>query len=569
MKKLIVIIMICIFCITGCGKESSSEAEDNVITLKPQKSESQSVAKESSASDAGESGSADTGTDVTPEPAEQYSYTVYAPSNYKLMVNGEEIGADTAINSVDFRELAECAKYVNMPKVYQYMIQVPAKDPEIKIFDNNGNEQALRANGENAFYCPLAYKGEAVPDDVKKRSLEMAETWQSFLIRDLSGAGYGLASVQAVLIKDSDYFKQAQAYSKSVDITFISDHKSNGYSAENVSDYISYGPDCYSVRVQVTKKLHLNRTGENITDTFDSILFFVNADDTDDGVSNPHWAIADMQSFIGKTEYFPENLLAEKPEEVFDKNGICIKEIAGHSFYGKLMIVKDPSKVKVASVGNAGTWPKKGKNLDAIVISADAVAGINGGMYIATSNSGGVPRGVVVENGVVTYNVPEGNAGMQMIGFDEDNRLQVKDLKGMSAKQFAEYAKTARIRDAVSFQEEEHDANNHFVGIMNDGVKREMGVYGQGLNPKTVIGQRPDGTVLMLVTDGRGANGHLGASAGDIQAIMEEYGAVDAANIDGGSSSAMYSYGAYEMTSVTFYYKKGSWNMPTAFVITK
>ena len=123
--------------------------------------------------------------------------------------------------------------------------------------------------------------------------------------------------------------------------------------------------------------------------------------------------------------------------------------------------------------------------------------------------------------------------------------------------------------DAVSFQEEEHDANNHFVGIMSDGVKRDMGVYGKGLNPKTVIGQRADGTVLMLVTDGRGANGHLGASAADIQAIMEQYGAVDAANIDGGSSSAMYAGGAYEMTSVTFYYKKGSWNMPTAFVVTK
>ncbi|MBR0132978.1 MAG: phosphodiester glycosidase family protein [Lachnospiraceae bacterium] len=572
MKIIIVFALICVLCLSACGKESTNSTGDNVITLTPKKNESSSSVKESNQSGSNESSSsvpADPQGSDTPAPSSEISYTIYAPSNYKVTVNGAEVSADTLVASVDFTELAECAKLVSMPKVNQYLVNVPTENPEIKIYDKDGNEQNVRPNGQNAYYCALAYKGGAVPDDVKTRSLEMAKTWQSFLVRDLTGTGYGLATVQAVLVKDSDYYNQAQAYSKSVDITFISDHKSNGYAAENVTDYIEYGPDCYSVRVQVTKKLHLNRTGENITDTFDSILFFVNVDDTDDGADNPHWAIADMQSFIGKTEYFPESLLAEKPEEVYDANGICMKEIAGHSFYGKLMIVKDPSKVKVASVGKSGSWPKTGKNLDAIVIQSGAIAGINGGMYIATSNSGGTPRGVVVENGVVTFNVPEGNAGMQMIGFDEDNRLQVKDLKGISAKQFAEYAKEARIRDAVSFQEEEHDANNHFVGIMSDGVKRDMGVYGKGLNPKTVIGQRADGTVLMLVTDGRGANGHLGASAADIQAIMEQYGAAFAANIDCGSSSAMYAGGAYEMTSVTFYYKKGSWNMPTAFVVTK
>jgi len=71
----------------------------------------------------------------------------------------------------------------------------------------------------------------------------------------------------------------------------------------------------------------------------------------------------------------------------------------------------------------------------------------------------------------------------------------------------------------------------------------------------------------MLVTDGRGASGHLGATAADLLSIMEEYGAVNAANLDGGSSSAMYYKDKYEMTSVTLYYSTSSWKLPTGFVV--
>ncbi|EKC70926.1 hypothetical protein OBE_03648 [human gut metagenome] len=48
---------------------------------------------------------------------------------------------------------------------------------------------------------------------------------------------------------------------------------------------------------------------------------------------------------------------------------------------------------------------------------------------------------------------------------------------------------------------------------------------------------------------------------------MQEYGAVNAANLDGGSSSTMVYNGGYEMTSVTFYYQNSSWKLPTAFVV--
>ena len=59
-----------------------------------------------------------------------------------------------------------------------------------------------------------------------------------------------------------------------------------------------------------------------------------------------------------------------------------------------------------------------------------------------------------------------------------------------------------------------------------------------GLNPRTAIGQRIDGAVLMLVVDGRRMNS-LGATYGDLADIMLDFGAVNASNLDGGSSTLM------------------------------
>jgi len=123
------------------------------------------------------------------------------------------------------------------------------------------------------------------------------------------------------------------------------------------------------------------------------------------------------------------------------------------------------------------------------------------------------------------------------------------------------------IRDAVTFQEESSDANNRFVQLIINGNARGMNGAGSGLNPRTAIGQCADGSVLLLVTDGRGKNGHLGASAADLIEIMTQYGAVNAANLDGGSSTCMYYNGEYLMTSVTFYYSNSSWKLPAGFIV--
>lgn len=251
-----------------------------------------------------------------------------------------------------------------------------------------------------------------------------------------------------------------------------------------------------------------------------------------------------------------------------DKDGIELVEIAGSTYTAKMIIVNDPARVKLATIYD-GSWKEYGVTLDKLVNDNDAFAGINGGLYQSDSNKGGRPLGLVVRDGKIEYNNPTGVVGLHLVGFSEDNLLRIIDLNGKSKSEVENIIKTEKIRDAVAFQEEASDANNHFVKLIINGESREVNGSGSGANPRTVIGQRKDGAVLLLVTDGRGVNGHLGATAADLIDIMNEYGAVNAANIDGGSSSSMYYDGKYEMTSVTLYYSNSSWRLPTGFIVEK
>lgn len=256
-----------------------------------------------------------------------------------------------------------------------------------------------------------------------------------------------------------------------------------------------------------------------------------------------------------------ENLIKTNIDKT--KELIEIHAVNGNNFEGKMMVVNDPSKISLATTY---PWGEYGKELGVLTEDADAIAGVNGGIYYSSGNKGGRPLGVTVSNGEI-QDISLGLVGLYLIGFDENNLLRIISLDGMNKAQVEELIKTEKIRDAVAFQEESSDKNNHFVKLIINGEKRELNGMGSGANPRTAIGQRKDGSVLILVTDGRGKNGHLGATASDIIDIMAEYGAVNAANLDGGSSSSLYYNHEYLMTSVTFYYANSSWRLPTAFVV--
>ena len=271
--------------------------------------------------------------------------------------------------------------------------------------------------------------------------------------------------------------------------------------------------------------------------------------------------IVDKNSLQDMDVEVDENLINTEGNK--EKELIEIHNVSGDGFEGTMMVVNDPSKISLATTY---PWGEYGKELGVIVDEAGAIAGVNGGIYYSSGNKGGRPYGVTVSNGEI-QDITLGWSGLYLIGFDENNLLRIISLEGMNKSAVEKMVKEEKISDAISFQEESSDANNHFVKLIINGEKRELSGKGSGQNPRTAIGQRKDGSVLILVTDGRGKNGHLGATASDLIEIMAEYGAVNAANVDGGSSSSLYYNKKYLRTSVTFYYTNSSWRLPTAFVV--
>ena len=130
--------------------------------------------------------------------------------------------------------------------------------------------------------------------------------------------------------------------------------------------------------------------------------------------------------------------------------------------------------------------------------------------------------------------------------FDENNILHV-------AYYTKETAAEDHIRDCVSFG----------PALIVDGKPEYDPYMESGINPRTAIGQREDGALLLLVLDGRSIN-TLGATMEDVVNIMLEYGAVNAGNLDGGSSSVMVYGGEIinHCASVT-----GPRRIPTGFIV--
>jgi exopolysaccharide biosynthesis protein len=99
--------------------------------------------------------------------------------------------------------------------------------------------------------------------------------------------------------------------------------------------------------------------------------------------------------------------------------------------------------------------------------------------------------------------------------------------------------------------------------LVANGEMTAQAKQGSGVNPRTAIGQRSDGAILMLVIDGRQASS-LGATYADMINVLMEYEAFNAANLDGGSSSMLWYNGEYINKGVIL---TGSRELPTAFIV--
>ena len=224
-----------------------------------------------------------------------------------------------------------------------------------------------------------------------------------------------------------------------------------------------------------------------------------------------------------------------------DGDGIVIQEVKKKGWVGKMIIIKDPSRV---FVGKPEFYGGNGMSIEALAERYGALGGINGGAFFDEDGggTGGYPDGLTVSEGEAYMS---GNERI-FVGFTEDNILFVGGIDGTGAQ-------ALHIRDGVSFG----------PALIVNGVGEYSAQMESGINPRTAIGQRADGAVLMLVIDGRQMHS-VGCSFGDVRDVMLDYGAVNACNLDGGSSSVMYYNG--EVINSPSSASGGSRALPNAFL---
>lgn len=229
---------------------------------------------------------------------------------------------------------------------------------------------------------------------------------------------------------------------------------------------------------------------------------------------------ADLINFEQKLVYeneYEEQILTKDPEHEDYK----IIDIEGNGYKGYLVAIYHPEKLKIAYTANLGV---SGQYVTTMAKDHNAQLAINGGGFYDPnySSAGGIPQGTVIHNGKVVSERRYTRSG-GLIGFDKEGKLI------LTSNTSGQAAINNGIQEAVTF--------GPFL-IVNGESSEVLGNGGWGTAPRTAIGQRADGIALLLVLDGRTLK-YPGADMDDLIEIMENYGAINAANLDGGTSSVL------------------------------
>ena len=226
-----------------------------------------------------------------------------------------------------------------------------------------------------------------------------------------------------------------------------------------------------------------------------------------------------------------------------DGDGIILESVNGEGFSGYMMVVLDPSRVIMGC--NPDSFGARGYTVEQMVGNFDAVAGVNAGGFQDENGegNGSIPDSMVVYEGEIYFSGYGTRDGF--VGLDSQNILHVGKLG-------VEEVKNRDIQYGVSFG----------PVLISNGEPHDIP---SGVNPRTAIGQRSDGAILLLVIDGRQVIS-LGATYNDMVEIFLSYGAVNACNLDGGSSSLMWYEDQYVNNCASVI---GIRPVPTTFLVLK
>ena len=235
-------------------------------------------------------------------------------------------------------------------------------------------------------------------------------------------------------------------------------------------------------------------------------------DQIEHNINNPKYENTLPISTPSPTQTPTENVLKVTVQSI---------ENDGVNFYkGQLLTVSNPKNVRLLS----SKLDNYGEQINVQAERAGAIAATNASGFVDKNGvgNGGELLGIAIMDGVIQNQDPNQKGfvgaikedGTFFSGYYSGNELVDLDVK---------YA--AGFKPQL---------------IVNGKKMITEGNGGWGYGPRTAMGQKADGTILILVIDGRQPTRSIGASQKDVQDILFEHGAVNAIAMDGGSSSSMY-----------------------------
>ncbi len=227
-----------------------------------------------------------------------------------------------------------------------------------------------------------------------------------------------------------------------------------------------------------------------------------------------------------------------------DGDGIIVEQVKGPGYRGYMMVVLDPSRVIMGS--HPDQFGGRGYTVEGMAQSFGAVAGVNAGGFEDENGTGNgsIPNSLVIFEGQQYF--PAKGTANGFAGFDSNHKLIVGNYSAA----------------ALSKMDIQYGASFGPV-LIQDGVVNTAGMKNSAVNPRTAIGQRSDGAVLLLVIDGRQPSS-IGATYQDLADVFLNFGAVNACNMDGGSSSLMWFEGEYLNNSASLV---GVRPVPSTFLV--
>ncbi len=185
-----------------------------------------------------------------------------------------------------------------------------------------------------------------------------------------------------------------------------------------------------------------------------------------------------------------------------------------------LVAIYDPAKVRIMTCQKFNTKNSSGK--EKVINMAKrlgATIGINGGGFVDYGYGSDIPRGYVIKDGKVIWSTDSKKG--DIIGFTNDNKLLLVKATGEEAIEMG-------MRDGMQF--------GPFLIVNGEVPKFNNAAGGFSRAARVAIAQRKDGIVLFLVTEGTHA---AGPNMKELVDTLKLYGAYNAANLDGGTSTQL------------------------------